>query len=412
MNSEETTQSHKRRYMWIIATVITAIVVLVATFLLGRFVRSNNDEAIGNAQHKPEITAKVENRDFPAEPIEVKGKVHLGSTFPVTVTAGEGGQAIVTATPRSVGDTISSGELIAYVSGRPVIALDLPFDMYRDIKTGDTGADVKELQRALMRLGLYHGVIDGEYGQLTANSVKNLYKRVGAVLPEASQETETPSAGAQNQSQDKQNIEGAAEQPAKPAPRKPNLPTIKANEIVSLTSGSAHLIEIAPVNTRISAEKPLAKLRSGQAVAVARVGVGDKELFSVGATVDLTSTGSVDKQHATITAISEFKNPEENSESSLPGHDVTVNLPTEGYTDGQDVTLSIANTERQAVSGLTVPLSALREDTGKTYVLVKDPAVKPDGVKKIDVTVGRTFDGFALVNSEQLHDGDTVVLAQ
>lgn len=284
--------------------------------------------------------------------------------------------------------------------------------MYRDIKTGDTGADVKELQRALMRLGLYHGVIDGEYGQLTANSVKNLYKRVGAVLPEASQETETPSAGAQNHPQDKQNIEGAAEQPAKPAPRKPNLPIIKANEIVSLTSGSAHLIEIAPVNTRISAEKPLAKLRSGQAVAVARVGVGDKELFSVGATVDLTSTGSVDKQHATITAISEFKNPEENSESSLPGHDVTVNLPTEGYTDGQDVTLSIANTERQAVSGLTVPLSALREDTGKTYVLVKDPAVKPDGVKKIDVTVGRTFDGFALVNSEQLHDGDTVVLAQ
>lgn len=49
---------------------------------------------------------------------------------------------------------------------------------------------------------------------------------------------------------------------------------------------------------------------------------------------------------------------------------------------------------------------------GKTYVLVKDPAVKPNGVKKIDVTVGRTFDGFALVNSEQLHDGDTVVLAQ
>ncbi|QRV02724.1 peptidoglycan-binding protein [Arcanobacterium phocisimile] len=423
MHNEEPQQTNKKRYAWIIVTIIIAIAVLIGAFLLGRFVRSGNDEAIANAQHKPEITAQVEEREFPAEPIEIKGSVQLGSTFPVTVAAGEGGQAIVTATPRSPGETISSGQLLAQVSGRPVIALDLPFDMYRDIKTGDTGADVRELQRALVRLGLYRGVVDGEYGPLTANAMKELYKRVGAVLPEPPKEPEAQPAAVQSQAQEPQSNpadQGATSTPPNPpapsatqAPKKLNLPTIKANEIFSLTQGSATIIEIAPLNTKISAETPLAKLRSGKAIAVARVGVGDKNLFSVGANVELSAVGSTEKQQATVNAISEFKDADVNNPAAqLPGHDVSVDLPGEGYTDGQEIILSIANTERQAVSGLTVPLSALREDTGTTYVLKKDPAIKPEGTAKIEVSVGRTFDGFALITSDNIQAGDTVVIGQ
>ena len=56
---------------------------------------------------------------------------------------------IVTDTYLAPGQTLRSGALLAGVSGRPVIGLELPFKLYRDIRGGDSGTDVEHLHETL-----------------------------------------------------------------------------------------------------------------------------------------------------------------------------------------------------------------------------------------------------------------------
>lgn len=88
-----------------------------------------------------------------------------------------GYDAVITRLPKQ--PSVAEGDLIAEVSGRPVIALTGSFRRYRDLRPGDRGPDVLALQSALRRLGLYGGATDGRLGRSTAVAVRRLYARLG-----------------------------------------------------------------------------------------------------------------------------------------------------------------------------------------------------------------------------------------
>ena len=174
---------NKRRFVWILATVCICAALTLGAFVAGSRIHSANEAAIANAQHIPVVSAEVEERTVALPQTAVSGTVALGTSWSVTMTESEGKLPVVTGVATSAGGTLASGSVLASVSGRPVFALELPFDLYRDIAGGSSGDDVAELQRALMRLGLYSGSIDGEYGARTASSVEALYKRAGLNAP-------------------------------------------------------------------------------------------------------------------------------------------------------------------------------------------------------------------------------------
>ncbi|WP_344103478.1 peptidoglycan-binding domain-containing protein [Myceligenerans crystallogenes] len=167
-----------RRNAWIIATAAGAVAVVVASFALGTQVRSPWEEAVANSQREPLVTVPVERRALAADVTESEGRYSAGSELSVPAPVTDV-PAVVTRQAFAPGDEVRSGDLLAEVSGRPVIGLTTPFRLYRDIRPGDQGPDVAALQEALADLGLFTGPPDSVYGTATATAVRTLYGTLG-----------------------------------------------------------------------------------------------------------------------------------------------------------------------------------------------------------------------------------------
>jgi multidrug efflux pump subunit AcrA (membrane-fusion protein) len=110
------------------------------------------------------IVAPVEFRVLRST-LFTRGTVRFGSPRVVTlpVSAVKTGSSVVIAPPVK-GASLSEGSKVADIGGRPVVVLEGETPMYRDIRPGDSGADVASLKVALGRLGFAAGdgdVFDG-----------------------------------------------------------------------------------------------------------------------------------------------------------------------------------------------------------------------------------------------------------
>jgi hypothetical protein len=86
-------------------------------------------------------------------------------------------RVVVTHVAVHKGQRISGGTLLATVSGRPMIVLRGAFGSYRDLNPGDTGDDVRQLQRALP--ARYPVAVTGTFDRQTRQAVRELYAAVG-----------------------------------------------------------------------------------------------------------------------------------------------------------------------------------------------------------------------------------------
>lgn len=85
---------------------------------------------------------------------------------------------VVTAIEVATGDTLRSGELVAAVSGEPLIAFvtDLPF--YRDLSVGDRGPDVRALEEGLVVENRLERA-DDRFDSTTLAAVEAVYREAG-----------------------------------------------------------------------------------------------------------------------------------------------------------------------------------------------------------------------------------------
>jgi len=164
--------------------LVAALLLSVGAWVAGAQIRSPAQVAAETAAPDPSsITVPVEDRVLSSEVI-VRGTVRYGSPQPVVLATSEikqgsgAGTDIVTTRPRR-GARVGEGTVAMSVSGRPVFVLRGAQPSHRDMRPGSRGADVRQLELALRRLGFFPGSIDGRYDGETAAAVANWYEAEG-----------------------------------------------------------------------------------------------------------------------------------------------------------------------------------------------------------------------------------------
>jgi hypothetical protein len=87
--------------------------------------------------------------------------------------------AVVTRVNLKHGGVLEAGSVPIEVEGRPVIAVPGRFRFYRELRQGDNGPDVVQLQRALDAAGLPVTGEAGRFGPRTRTALNRLYSKAG-----------------------------------------------------------------------------------------------------------------------------------------------------------------------------------------------------------------------------------------
>lgn len=169
----------KRRRRGLTATVVTVVVVVVAVavyLVVGPFRASSESATIDSGASTG--TAQVTRGDLHARTLQ-NGTLGYEGTYQVINHA----SGTVTKVPK-VGDVLKQGQVMYRVDGKPVIMMKgayVPF--YRDLSWGDEGADVKQLNEALVTLGFASKAnLDPSsdyFGRATYNAVVKLQDKFG-----------------------------------------------------------------------------------------------------------------------------------------------------------------------------------------------------------------------------------------
>ncbi len=429
MSKDSVQEISRSRWLWL--WVLIASIALICAFVLGTFVRSPWEEARENSNLPVIVTAQVQERTFSDGGEIVRGVASLGTEQMILASGTD--HPVITSVHVKPGELVTSGTLVATVSGRPVIVLHLPFPLYRDLTSGITGPDVLAVQEELHNLGYYSGKIDGVYGLGTANAVQTLMEEAGsnaAPVPKdavdlvAQMQQELKSARAsQSELRTGQEVSPLDRAQAKEVVSKAeaDLKTAMAlaitplmhNEFARITSDKATMIQVAEQGADLSiSEEPIAQLRYGHATSTARIGVQDVQKFKVGTQVSVSGSDNSKREWlGSVMEVGEFTTtPSELS--SLPGRDITIQIPApEDLADKEELVIEALEAEA-AQSGLAVPVAALRQSGEKMHVIKMGTDRNGTQTREqVVVQVVTTSDGFALVEAEDLSVMDEVLVS-
>ena len=164
-----------------VAAGLAAVVAAAAAgWIGGRRIQSPAEVASKTAAPTPSlIVAPVEKRSL-ANEVVVRGSVRYGAPqgAALATSALKKGTDIVTTAPTK-GAELREGDIALAASGRPVFVLRGDKPAYRDLGPGASGIDVEQLEKALARLGIDPGPVDGTYDSQTAAAVATMYANAG-----------------------------------------------------------------------------------------------------------------------------------------------------------------------------------------------------------------------------------------
>lgn len=157
-----------------------ALVGTVAAFVLARQVRTPGEIA---ARAEPPPPSQI---SVPVERLLLEQTVTVRCGPRPAFVAAIGVQGvtdsadrIVTGLPVGDGDPVQEGDVALEVAARPVVVLRGRLPMFRELRPGAVGPDVRQLQAALRRLGFLRGEPDGRYGAATGEAVEEWYGDLG-----------------------------------------------------------------------------------------------------------------------------------------------------------------------------------------------------------------------------------------
>ncbi|MER5872264.1 peptidoglycan-binding protein [Streptomyces sp. NPDC002044] len=172
-----------RRRAWVAAVAVGAVLLSGAGVAASQVIKSPAQTAAEAGPPPLDVlVARVEKRVL-RDTVIVRGTVTSAQSVQVTptVAGGEGAAApVVTKVAVRQGDRVDAGKVLLEVSGRPVFALPGGLPVYRDLKPGATGDDVKQVQKALSGLG--HGTGPdraGTFGVGTKAALSSFYRSIG-----------------------------------------------------------------------------------------------------------------------------------------------------------------------------------------------------------------------------------------
>jgi hypothetical protein len=129
------------------------------------------------AQAASTATTAVAQRDLSSQ-TNVDGTLGYSGAFTIV----NQGQGVLTALP-AVGQVVSEGEVLYRISDKPVVLLYGSTPAYRALSSGATGADVEELNAALVALGYATSAqlspTSDTFGSATVTALEKLQKKLG-----------------------------------------------------------------------------------------------------------------------------------------------------------------------------------------------------------------------------------------
>lgn len=168
-----------RRPWWWVAVGVALVVAVAAGWAMARQVQSPEQAASRAAAPRASwVTAAVERRVL-TQTVISRGDVVPQVSAAVGVPSSVEGDPVVTGIGVAVGDEVDEGQRLVEVSGRPVFVLVGEVPVYRSLRPGMTGADVAQLQGALVRLGCGNTDPAGVYGDATKSCVASFYSDAG-----------------------------------------------------------------------------------------------------------------------------------------------------------------------------------------------------------------------------------------
>jgi len=354
------------------ATVITAVVVLAAaggvTAGWSRIERiwEPRPAAATTYSGGTTATATVTRQDLTARQ-DVDGRLGYSGDYSVLSKS----RGTLTWVP-DIGKVIKEGETVYRVDGDKVVLLYGPTPAYRDLAEGDEGADVKELNAALVDQGYAtSGEIDRDsdhYGSATAEAVTELQDDLGVTqdgVLHLGQAVFLPTA-------------------------------LRVTSVPGVAGGPAS----GPVLKGTSTERQVTvELDASQ---VAQVRKGDKVTITL--PDDATTTGRVTDVGTVATE------PKDDSDSPTVEVDITPAHPSRtGHIDQGQVQVGII-TDR-VKDALVVPVTALLATTGGGYAV---EVIDPNGRHRLVPVSTGTFDdsaGLVQVTGPGLKEGEKIVVA-
>lgn len=369
---------------WLISGSITCVVIVIS---LGTVVfpalRTPQQLAADAAPPPPApITVQAENRALNGT-VVLRALVAAGASIDLKPSdALIAANPVITALPSSKATSIQTGAVLLEANGEPVIAMNWPFPAYRDLRAGDAGPDVIQLQTTLATLGYASGKT-GVFDASTRRGVAQLFTDLGYKAPGAAGTT--------------------SEQPGLPEVYLP------ARDVQPIPAVSSPITSI-PVNVgqKIVPDLVLAKLDGKVSTVVAGTTIDRAARIAVGNQGTLTAGTPAQTYSVKVTGIAQ-------SVADIPGLGQGVRVDLE-FVDpnkaapvtpnGTTAKLDIATGDPQA-KGLILPITAIyTTQDGGSYVI---PASKPE--TRITVELGAQADGWVEVKpTPALKDGDEVVL--
>ncbi len=172
-----------------ILAIVAAVAVASAAigWIAGQQIKSPAD--IAAEAEPPEaslITVPVEQQSLSSN-VVIRGQVEFSESTDIDVAGpADGGVAIITRLTKQVGEQLDEGDVVIEVAGRPLFVFEGELPVFRSLTPGLEGPDVRQLEEALLRLGLDPGPVDGTFDAQTEDAIVELYREAGYSADEPS----------------------------------------------------------------------------------------------------------------------------------------------------------------------------------------------------------------------------------
>ena len=171
--------SNKRNLTIFLVLALVAIATVVS-WIAASSIKSPAEVAARTAPPTPSpILVPIEERVLSSR-VVTRGTARFGLPKPISIilSALKSDVGVITAV-RSRNTQLKEGDVILSASGRPAFVLLGQIPVYRDLVPGISGADVRQLETRLNRMGFEPGSIDGIYDEQTSAAVAKWYGSAG-----------------------------------------------------------------------------------------------------------------------------------------------------------------------------------------------------------------------------------------
>ncbi|MFZ4843665.1 peptidoglycan-binding protein [Mycetocola saprophilus] len=347
----------------LIAFLIVAAILIALAFWIGTRVVSPADAALSNAPKTVGVTAQIESRVI-SDVVRLPATLTEGATaslfapVPGETAAGAALARVVTKNLLAPGTRLTYGMAIAEVSGTPIFAAPGSMPLYRSIREGDSGTDVKELQSLLTSLGYTGAAPTGKADPQTMAALVRFYKKAGYAAPSAEEK-----------------------------------PYLDISHWLRIPSDTGTVTVVAPQGTPLSTETPLITLQTSPGTLAAKATDAQSAKFAVGSDV-LVQYGTSPAVTARVGEIGEVKVDDSTGQFMRT---LSISIPTDAPATGGPIQI-LSSAEPEPVTA--VPLVAIRHEGNSAYVIRaqedSEPTTSPTELR-IPITIIAQSDGWAAV---------------